>query len=102
MLKRIKNILPGAVLFVLLALMLEFLNFSTSSIVETNTFNQTYKVLSVPLPDTLSFAGELVPMKRFGVRENLEQEMLVNTYWQSQTVLCLKRANRYFPEIEKI
>jgi len=102
MLKRIKNILPGAVLFVLLALVLEFLNFSTSSMNEANSFNQTYKVLEVPLPDTMSFAGETVPMKHFGVRENLEQEMLVNTYWQSQTMLCLKRANRYFPEIEKI
>jgi membrane-bound lytic murein transglycosylase D len=102
MLKRIKNILPGALLFVLLAFVMEFLNFSTSSIMETTGFNQSYKVLPVPLPDSMTFAGELVPMKHFGVRENLEQEMLVNTYWQSQTMLCLKRANRYFPEIEKI
>ncbi len=102
MLRRIKNILPGVILFVLLALMLEFLNFSTSSMNEGTNFNQNYKVLEVPLPDSMSFCGESVPMKHFGVRENLEQEMLVNTYWQSQTLLCLKRANRYFPEIEKI
>ncbi len=63
---------------------------------------KTYKVLPVPLPDSMTFAGEKVPMNHFGVRENLEQEMLVNIYWQSQTMLCLKRANRYFPEIEKI
>jgi membrane-bound lytic murein transglycosylase D len=102
MLKKIKNILPGAFLFVLLALIVEFLNFSTSNINEGNTFNQNYKVLPVPLPDTMNFAGEPVPMSHFGVRENLEQEMLVNIYWQSQTMLCLKRANRYFPEIERI
>jgi membrane-bound lytic murein transglycosylase D len=102
MLKRLKNILPGACLFVLLALMVEFLNFSTSGINENNSFNQNYKVLPVPLPDTMNFAGEPVPMNHLGVRENLEQEMLVNIYWQSQTMLALKRANRYFPEIEKI
>ena len=102
MLKKIKNILPGALLFVLLALVVEFLNFSTSSNSGSNSFNQNYKVLPVPLPDTMSFAGEPVPMNHFGVRENLEQEMLVNIYWQSQTMLDLKRANRYFPEIEKI
>ncbi len=102
MLKKIKNIIPGAILFVLLALVVEFLNFSTTNLNENVPFNQGYKVLPVPLPDTMSFAGEKVPMNHFAVRENLEQEMEVNIYWQSQTMLCLKRANRYFPEIEKI
>lgn len=102
MLKKIKNILPGILLFVLLALIIEFLNFSTSAVTESNSFNQNYKVLPVPLPDTMTFAGEPVPMKHFGIRENLEQEMLVNIYWQSQTMLGLKRAHRYFPEIERI
>jgi hypothetical protein len=102
MLKKLKNIIPGALLFVLLALMVEFLNFSTSGTNENNTFNQSYKVLPVPLPDNMNFAGEAVPMNHLGIRENLEQEMLVNIYWQSQTMLMLKRANRYFPEIEKI
>ncbi len=102
MLKRIKNILPGALLFVVLAFVIEIMNFSTSSPTELPTFNQNYKVLPVPLPDTMSFAGEKVPMNHFGVRENLEMEMVQNTYFQSQTMMCLKRANRYFPEIEKI
>lgn len=102
MFQRIKNILPGIFLFVLLALMVEFLNFSTSGVNENTSFNQNYKVLPVPLPDTMNFAGEPVPMNHLGIRENLEQEMLVNIYWQSQTMLALKRANRYFPEIEKI
>lgn len=58
--------------------------------------------MPVPLPDSLTFAGEPVPMNHLGIRENLEQEMMVNIYWQSQTMLELKRANRYFPEIQKI
>ena len=28
--------------------------------------------------------------------------MLVNVYWQSQTLLLIKRANRWFPVIEPI
>jgi membrane-bound lytic murein transglycosylase D len=102
MIRKIGTILPGALLFILLALMLELLNFSTSNINETNSFNQNYKVMPVPLPDSMNFAGEQVPMNHFGVRENLEQEMLINIYWQSQTMLELKRTSRYFPVIEKI
>lgn len=102
LLKKLKNILPGVLLFVLLALIVEFLNYSTSGIAESSSFNQNYKVFPVPLPDTLTFAGEPVPMNHLGIREDLEQEMLVNIYWQSQTVLELKRAHRYFPEIQKI
>lgn len=36
------------------------------------------------------------------MKESLDRELLVNTYWQSQTLLFLKRANRYFPIIEPI
>jgi len=65
-------------------------------------FQKKYSVFSLPIPDSLSFAGEPVPIELFDVRESLDRELLVNTYWQSQTVLFIKRANRYFPEIEKI
>ncbi len=57
---------------------------------------------SVSLPEELSFAGERVPMENFDVRESLDKELLVNTYWHSQTFLLIKRANRYFPEIEPV
>ncbi|MFC2104234.1 lytic transglycosylase domain-containing protein, partial [Bacteroidota bacterium] len=59
-------------------------------------------VFSLPLPDNLAFAGESVPLDHFDIRESLDQELLVNTYWQSQTLLFIKRANKYFPAIEKI
>ncbi len=99
---RIKNILFIGGSVVLLSLTMELLNSSDNISPDNNTFTQTYKIFSVPLPDTMSFAGEKVPMNHFGIRENLEQEMLVNTYWQSQTLLMLKRAHRYFPAIEQI
>ncbi|MGM0496467.1 MAG: lytic transglycosylase domain-containing protein [Bacteroidota bacterium] len=65
-------------------------------------FNKDYKIYSLKLPDTLYFAGEKVPMENFDVRESLDRELLVNAYWQSHTILYIKRANRYFPRIEKV
>lgn len=65
-------------------------------------FQKKYSVFSLPLPTNLTFANELVPLDDFDVREALDQELLVNTYWQSQTILFIKRANKFFPEIEKI
>lgn len=60
------------------------------------------KISSVVLPDELSFAGERMPLENFDVRESLDKELLVNSYWHSQTLLMIKRANRYFPVIEPI
>ncbi|HSY76612.1 MAG TPA: transglycosylase SLT domain-containing protein [Bacteroidia bacterium] len=99
---KLKNILLVAGSVVLLSMTIELLNSSGNINADNNTFSQTYKIFPVPLPDTMSFAGEKVPMNHFGIRENLEQEMLVNTYWQSQTLLVLKRTHRYFPVIEQI
>ena len=36
------------------------------------------------------------------IKERLDREMLVNAYWQSQTLLFIKRANKFFPVIEPI
>jgi len=54
------------------------------------------------IPAKLFFAGEEVPVHYYDVRERLDRELLVNKYWHSSTFLLIKRANRYFPLIEKI
>jgi len=61
-----------------------------------------YNVYALKMPNKLFFADEEVPLDRWDVKESFDREMLVNTYWQSQTLLFLKRANRYFPIIEPI
>lgn len=61
-----------------------------------------YNVYAVKMPNKLYFAEEKVPLERWDVKESFDRELLVNTYWQSQTMLFLKRANRYFPIIEPI
>jgi len=65
-------------------------------------FNENYSIYAVPLPSNMEFAGEKVPLEYYDVFESLDREFLVNTYWQSQTLLFIKRANKYFPIIEKI
>ena len=64
--------------------------------------NSQYQVFAMPLPKKLTFAGETVPLDNVFVRDNLDREILVNTYWHSNTFLFQKRANRWFPIIEKI
>lgn len=65
-------------------------------------FNTSYKVFSIRIPKNLNFAGEKTPIRDFSVREAMERELVINTYWQSQTLLLHKRANRWFPIIEPI
>ena len=61
-----------------------------------------YNVYALKTPENIKFAGEIVPLERWDVKESFDRELLVNTYWQSQTLLFIKRANRYFPIIEPI
>jgi hypothetical protein len=61
-----------------------------------------YRITPVDIPQIIYFAGEKVPVENFDTYESLDREMLINTYWQSQTLLFIKRANRYFPVIEPI
>ncbi|EKY05961.1 transglycosylase SLT domain protein [Capnocytophaga sp. oral taxon 332 str. F0381] len=66
------------------------------------SFFNNYKVYAIDLPEKLDFAGERVPIEDPDVYERLDREFLVNTYWQSNGMLYIKRANKYFPIIEPI
>ena len=50
------------------------------------TNEQYYKIVAVPIPDKISFAGEQLPLDIFYVREALDRELSVNTYWHSATL----------------
>ena len=75
--------------------------YSEVSPMSEETFS-SYKVYAIDLPENLDFAGERVPIEDPDVYERLDREFLVNTYWQSNGLLLLKRANKYFPIIEPI
>lgn len=64
--------------------------------------HKTYKIKSLKLPSDLNLAGERVPIEKQDIQERMERELLVNTYWQSNGLLLLKRANKYFPILEPL
>jgi hypothetical protein len=61
-----------------------------------------YNVYALPLPKALDFSGESMPLIKQDVKERMDRELLVNTYWQSNGFLLLKRAHKFFPIIEPI
>ena len=61
-----------------------------------------YELPSITLPEKITFAGEEVPLNDPDVRERLDRELHVNTFWHSNTIFLLKRGNRWLPEIEKV
>jgi len=101
MMKRL--ILTGFLTVSMILLVILFIRAGSNSAVPADPVtNGKYSVTSVPMPEQLDFAGESVPLQNFDVAEALDRELLVNTYWQSHTMLLIKRANRYFSVIEKI
>lgn len=54
------------------------------------------------VPEEVYLFGERVPLEFFDVYESLERELLVNTFYQSQTTQILKYKHRYFPTIDSI
>ncbi|MBO7488961.1 MAG: lytic transglycosylase domain-containing protein [Bacteroidales bacterium] len=77
---------------------------ATAALVQADNIKkqQTLHVYSPALPDSMSFAGEPVPLDIYYVREGLDREMIVNTFGHTNTLLYFKRAHRYFPIIEPI
>src|SRR5690606_1319088 len=53
------------------------------------------------IPDSMQFCGEWISFSDLDLRERLDRELLVNTNFHSSTMLYIKRANRFFPEIQK-
>ncbi len=72
---------------------------SNDSDISTSEF---YKIKALKIPENLSFAGERVPLEKQDIKERIDRELLVNTYWQSNGLLFFKRTHKYFPIIEPI
>lgn len=63
---------------------------------------ETYNIKALKIPKGLQLAGERVPIERHDIKERMDRELLVNTYWQSNGLLLIKRAHKYFPVIEPL
>jgi hypothetical protein len=90
--------------FLILLVLFSGFVFNTTGFTALKSYGEapTYKVYALDLPDTLNFADEKISLSSPDLKERLDRELLVNTYWQSNMMLLLKRANKYFPTIEKI
>ena len=62
--------------------------------------SESYTIKALKIPNNLTFAGEKVPTELNDIKERMDRELLVNTYWQSNGLLLIKRAHKYFPLIE--
>ncbi|MDQ2656261.1 MAG: lytic transglycosylase domain-containing protein [Bacteroidota bacterium] len=61
-----------------------------------------FPAISLDVPEQMTFAGEPVPLNITDVHERLDKELQINTYFHSNTLFLIKRANRWLPQIEKI
>jgi len=64
--------------------------------------SESYEVKALKIPSKMDLAGEHVPLDKADIKERMDRELLVNTYWQSNGLLLIKRANKFFPIIEPI
>ena len=96
--------LKGVGFFLILLVLFSGFVFNTVGFTALKSYGEapTYKVYALDLPDTLNFVDEKISLSSPDLKERLDRELLVNTYWQSNMMLLLKRANKYFPTIEKI
>ncbi len=88
----------------LVCIALLFMNLKSTNKTESfkKNVSELYEVKALKLPNYMEFAGEEVPLNQVDVRERLDRELLANTYWQSNGLLLIKRANKYLPIIEPI
>jgi membrane-bound lytic murein transglycosylase D len=97
-----KNLLLTALTFLVLLISANEITPALLTAFKVDKEGESYKVYALQLPEVLDFAGETTPLDAPDIRERLDKELLVNTYWQSNMMLLLKRANKHFPLIEKI
>lgn len=91
--------------FLLLCLFLAIANFNSSAAENTSIYHQTSGqslVEAIKIVGPLSFCNEQVPLKEDSVKERLERELLICLDNNDDIIMWLKRANRYFPHIEKV
>jgi membrane-bound lytic murein transglycosylase D len=83
------------------AIALKKIDSATTAVEVSAEGRPQYKWYAPPLPSTLEFCGEPVPLDRWDIREKLDRELLVNSYSHGGQLYILKLAGRYFPIIEE-
>ena len=61
-----------------------------------NQFKEKYSIYAVNKPNSINFAGEIVPTSSSEIWERLDNELLRNIYYQSNTLLYFKKQTSIF------
>lgn len=98
-----KNTLNIVIVSLLAAVIIYLLytDFINPKPVEKKEIIVSYGVPELIIPDTVLFASERVPLEIPDVRERLDRELHVNTFWHSNTIFLLKRGHRWLPDIKQ-
>ncbi len=90
------SVLCASVVFLL------FLAAHKSETISADEGDKNLTVVSWSVPGEVTFAGESMPLDNYDTRESLDRELNATAFRHASTLLTIKRAGRYFPEIEKI
>jgi hypothetical protein len=79
-----------------------FSNCAEAPAAMNDDFTAPQRIHPVRISGEVFFANEKVPLIDQEVRERFDRELLVNTFWHSNTMLNYKLASKYFKEIDAI
>lgn len=69
---------------------------------QRNQPNYIVAITNPQIPQSMEFAGQTVSFDRVDMYERLDRELTAMTYTHGNTLLLIKRANKYFPVIAPI
>ncbi len=88
--------------FFIICGLLFFTSQDQQSGIEKIKVDENYKVYAPEVPEKFELFDQQIPLYKTHVKEKFDRELLVNTYWHSNTILGIKRSARWFPIIEQI
>lgn len=74
----------------------------SSSKKDDKYYNAHTKVIAPKMPNKVKFCGETIDLARYDLKERFDRELITRIYGHINSLLLIKRANRYFPIIEPI
>lgn len=54
------------------------------------------------VPNSIFFVGDSISFKDLDLKERLDNELVINNFWHSNTIMMMKRSNRWLPVMKKI
>jgi membrane-bound lytic murein transglycosylase D len=91
---------PSRVLLIVIIMIASAINGEAQTAWHQSVGQSLINALKISEP--LTFCNEPVPLGDPDVKERLERELLVSLDNSDDVILWIKRANRYFPHIEKV